>query len=154
MTGFHRTKEYTLAANEKGAVGEAVVGEAARRVDRPNPLREFVVADRGLDPDAAVRVEARADAHLQRVAGDDGPLEWRPDYELAVERRTATGWVDETTYLAEVKTGDYAAFEREQKRVMEALAARGLDVIAVFVSLDGMPERFGIRIRRFGDDAG
>lgn len=146
-----RTREYALAANETGAIGEAIVAESARRVDAPNPLGEFARADLGLDERAEVDVRADPEAHLQRVPGPDGPLEWRPDFEVAVRVRERSGWRHATTYLAEVKTGRYADFEREQRAVMDRLAAKGFDVLVVSVRLDAMPDGFGMRVRRIRD---
>lgn len=145
---FVRTREYALAANETGAIGEAIVAESARRVDAPNPLRAFARRDLGLDEETPVEVRPDSDAHLQRVPGPGGPLEWRPDFEVAVRVRDRTGWRHATTYLTEVKTGRYADFEREQREVMRRLAGQGFDVLAVNVVLDGMPEAFGVRVRR------
>jgi hypothetical protein len=163
VTKFNRTRNYALEANEKGAIGEAIVAEAVRRVDSPNCVREFVAADLGLDPDESWEILADDRADLQRVevaGGDDvgedddsRVLEWRPDFEFAVGRSTARGWRQEARYLVEVKTGGYAEFEREQKRAMLALSEEDENVIAVWVTLGEMPEAFGLRVRKMGEFA-
>ncbi len=177
VTEFNRTRTFGLEANEKGAIGEAIVAEAVRRVDSPNRVREFVAADLNLDPDGPWEILADDRADLQRVEvgdedGETRVLEWRPDFAFAVGKNTARGWRQEARYLVEVKTGGYAEFEREQKRAMLALAegcavrskggprgARAATdgsrererVIAVWVTLDAMPEEFGLRVRKMGE---
>lgn len=149
---FARTREYALTANERGAAGEAIVAAAARRIDAPNPIREFARADLDLDDDVEVRVQPRSDTHLQRLPGPDGPLEWRPDLAVAVQVRGRSGWRTATTYLVEVKTGAYADFEREQRETMRRLAGQGFDVLAVNVILEEMPDEFGVRVRRIEEE--
>jgi hypothetical protein len=160
VTEFNRTRTYSLEANEKGAVGEAIVAEAVRRVDAPNRIREFVAADLGLDPGGSWEILVDDRAALQRIEveedsndadGDARVLEWRPDFEFAVGESTARGWRQVARYLVEVKTGGYAEFEREQKRAMLRLADEGERVIAVWVTSDGMPEEFGLRVRKMGE---
>lgn len=145
-----------LNANKKGGLGEALVFDGKRL---PNPVSEeligFVCQEYGLDLETEFWLEKRRSVYFN-VTVDGEDLSWRSDGRVEVKWRSPGkmhGPADNTVRFAvEVKTGEYAELERDQKQVAEAIADAGDRVhpVVVKVGIDGLPKMYEISTKILG----
>lgn len=162
--------EAHLNPYKKGALGEALVF-GGQRPPRPvlDTVETFVKENYNVVEDTPVRISTKRGLYyrLMTSEGDelttqpDGGLvaEWIPpenaeklerDREGRVRMRDQRELSDRTVvFPVEVKTGEYAELERDQKEVLEGIAASEQEVHPIVVQVDirKLPDRYDVDVR-------
>lgn len=157
-----------LNPNKKGAIGEAIVFGGQKP---PGPVSDavklFVIKNYDVAKEAPMRVTVERGGYLKVVTDEGETISTRPDGFLEVEwvpadrsdeidyngqGRVQNLWElrdRKTVFPVEVKTGEYAELERDQKEVLDTIAATDNQThpMVIRVSLSGLPDEYGIDTR-------
>lgn len=142
---------YSLSAKQKGGVGEALLTAHANRAADVvsdwirSDLTERVSSELG---DIEVSHDHRVETYYVNHEGTH--MSWTPDCLFTAFAVRAFGPLRSSNglrvdYPVEIKTGDYAELERNQRAVME-LVGTNQDIVPVVAKIDlaQLPDKFGI----------
>ncbi|WP_154021023.1 hypothetical protein [Haloarcula sp. CBA1127] len=162
--------ETSLTPNRKGSVGEALIF-GGRRVPRPvkEAIQSYIKKQHDVAEEVPVKVSARRGAYFEMITAEgetissrpDGIMEaeWVPahksdkieyDHRGEVSGRTRRELRDEKDrFPVEVKTGEYAELERDQKEVLQGVAEADNRVhpIVINIRIDELPESYEVATR-------
>lgn len=157
----------TIGANQKGAIGEALVF-GGRIVPDPieDKIQSFVRDMYPLAEDTPIRVSHGSADHFKLSTDNAGTLSTETDgsfiakaipdvHEDQIERRPdgsiKNKWNLETVihFPVEVKSGKHAELERDQREVLEAISEADSmrHPMVVRIRTDKLPEKYEISLR-------
>lgn len=146
---------HEVTNTQKGQIGEALITGHTGYVN--SFVEEWIVEDARRSPDVAeddpVRVTHDHRVETYYVNYQDEHLSWTPDCLFTAWIAKGFGPLQSSDerrvdYPVEIKTGEYAELERNQRSVMELLATRAsLSPVIATVDIGELPERFGIELR-------
>lgn len=152
---------HSLTSKQKGGVGEALL--TAHMTHSTDIIVEWVREDlvANLDADLgeiSVEHDHRVETYYINQRGTH--MSWTPDCLLTAYTSRAYGPLRSSgdirvDYPIEVKTGEYAELERNQREVMQLLATESNIVpVLATVDLDPLPSTYGVEFDRIAPPAG
>ena len=142
---------HPLSAKQKGGVGEALLTAHSNRAADVvsdwirNDLSRRISGELG---DIKVSHDHRVETYYVNHEGTH--MSWTPDCLFTAIAARAFGTLRSSNglrvdYPVEIKTGDYAALERNQRTVME-LVGTNQDIVPVVAKIDiaQLPDEFGV----------
>lgn len=149
---------HSLTAKQKGGVGEALL--TSHTTEAADIVSSWVIADveshfEETYEDIRISHDSRVETYY--INYERNHMSWTPDCLFTARMRRGFGSLRSSgelrvDYPVEVKTGEYAELERNQRAVM-SLLAQERDIVPVLANIDleFLPEIFGISFTRITD---